>query len=593
MDIDTLRRDFINDKEFNQSAINEYNQALAYYHGNQLPPDVLNILQAREQTPIVENIYKMIVNKILGYKISSLQEVRLTPRQEEDKALSDILNDILRYISQHKNFDKEIIRRDKHLIMGLSVLEVWITQDAQSKDIEIQAIDPQSFIIDSYSVDSNAQDARRFHKILNISEEVAKNILGDVEIIYTQSGTKERRAEVIESWYKEFNTASLTYEWNRYIWNPTGGIYKDEQKPFKNNTHPFIIAKFYTDEKGKWYGLFRDIKPMQDYINYAENRMANMMGSFKAMFEEDAVVDIDQFIEEMTLDNAIVKVRSGSLNNNKIHFMQHHSDIQALSQKAEQKRNLTKIIAGLNDESLGVAHNRQSGVAIAQRRESGLMGLQDFLKISDEMDKLLYEKIISFITHYFDKKQVFSIVDKKVGQRFFSINDKAENMIRPSKFDLIYKTQLKTESKDERFAHWNELLKIINITQPNIIPELLPLMLKDIDSPLVSDLQEILAEAKVAQQAQAEANAPLLQEQQALELQMLKARIAELEAKAHKYTQQGDLAESHTQSEGINQAISVETLDNIVENNQPPQKTKATDAGTKWQKYPSAHHLEK
>ncbi|BAO97544.1 hypothetical protein NY40_0525 [Helicobacter pylori NY40] len=64
-----------------------------------------------------------------------------------------------------------------------------------------------------------------------------------------------------------------------YLWNKSSGIYKSELKPFKNGACPFIVAKLYTDELNHYYGLFRDIKPMQDFINYAENRMGNMMGN--------------------------------------------------------------------------------------------------------------------------------------------------------------------------------------------------------------------------------------------------------------------------------------------------------------------------
>ncbi|TSA78867.1 portal protein, partial [Helicobacter mehlei] len=234
-------------------------------------------------------------------------------------------------------------------------------------------------------------------------------------------------------------------------------------------------------------------------MNYAENRMGNMMGSFKAMFEEDGVLNIDEFIEQMGLDNAIVKVRPGALKEGKIQFMNNQADIAALSQKAEQKRQLIKILAGLNDESLGMAMNRQSGVAIAQRRESGLMGLQNFLKISDDMDKLVFELAVSLMGHYFTKKQVFRIVDPKVGDRYFSINDGQHNQIKPCKFDLIYKTQLKTESKDERFSHWNELLKVISPINPTLVPQLLPLILKDMDSPIVADVVEVLEQAQQAQ----------------------------------------------------------------------------------------------
>ncbi|WP_163565137.1 portal protein [Helicobacter suis] len=587
-----LEQDFKTDYDHAQVSIQEFKKAKAYYHGEQLPPDVLAIIQERGQTPIVENIYKMIINKILGYKISSIQEVRLSPRQEQDKPLADLLNDLLKYFSQKRNYDKEIIKRDRDLLMGgLGVIELWAVADKDSNiDIEIKAISPESFIIDYFSTDSNALDSRRFHKMLVLDEESLKRFLPGVEVVYNFSH-KERLANIIESWYYEFEETSGELVWNRYIWALQGGLYKFEPKPFKNGLNPFVVAKYYIDQKNNYYGLFRDIKPMQDYINYAENRMGNMMGSFKAMFEEDSVLNIDEFVENMALDNAIVRVRPGALKDGKIQFMNNQADIAALSAKAEQKRNLLKILAGLNDESLGMAINRQSGVAIAQRRESGLMGLQNFLKVSDDMDKLIYELAVSLISHYFTKKQVFRIVDKKVGDRYFGINDNPTNMIRPCKFDLIYKTQLKVESKDERFSQWNELLKMLSGIRPDLIPNLLPLVLNDMDSPIVADVEEVIAQAQEAQQQQAQAQAPYEQQLQALEMQKIAAQIAELQAKAQKYSQQGALVQAHATSEQINQNLDLANLANQESPQNPPTKPPHAQ-GSKWQKYFSAQHLE-
>ncbi|WP_459072368.1 portal protein, partial [Helicobacter pylori] len=206
-----------------------------------------------------------------------------------------------------------------------------------------------------------------FHKMLEITEQEALILFEDATISYN-AVNNEKIATIIESWYKEYNHDTKEYEWNRYLWNRNTGIYKTELRPFKNGACPFIVSKLYIDELNNYYGLFRDIKPMQDFINYAENRMGNMMGSFKAMFEEDAVLDIEEFVETMSLDNAIAKVRPNALKDNKIQFMNNQADLSALSQKAEQKRQLLRLLAGLNDESLGMAVNRQSGTAIAQRR---------------------------------------------------------------------------------------------------------------------------------------------------------------------------------------------------------------------------------
>lgn len=526
------------DKRANERALREYREALRYYHGHQLPPKAIAQLQSRGQTPIIENIYKMIVNKILGYKIQSLTEIKVSGRQEQDKPLATLLNDLLKAFSQQKEYDKTIIARDKDLIFGLSVIELWVESDANTR-ITLKHIPTDSFIIDAYSTDKNALDARWFHKKINVDLAQAKEILGKEPFI-TQNSITDPRTTLIESWILERDENGKS-GFNRYIWAESGEVYLFEEKPFAKGVHPFVIAKYAQDENNVWYGLFRDIKPMQDYINFAENRMANMMGSFKALFEEDAVIDTKEFIRAASLDNAIVKVRSGALRENKIQFVQHHADIAALSQKANEKRNLAKILSGLNDEALGMAINRQSGVAIAQRRDAGLMGLQDFIKSGDEMDRLLFEKVLFLMQNYYDKAQTFKIVDEKVGARYFEINTNAQNRINIGEFDLIYKSTLKMEGREERFAHWSEMLKTIATVRPDIVGDLLPLMLKDTDSPIIADLEELLAQKAQSQSEQAQALAPLEKKKQELEIAKLEAELAEMQGKAQKYSAQGEI----------------------------------------------------
>ncbi|ANT42777.1 portal protein [Helicobacter phage Pt1918U] len=600
MDFLTLQNDFKND--YNKALVEntEFLEARKYYNGNQIPPDVLKIILERGQTPIVENMFKVIVNKILGYKIESISEIRLSPKQEEDRALSDLLNSLLQVFIQSENYDKALIERDKNLLIGgLGVIQLWVIEDKEKNvEIDIKALKPESFVIDYFSTDKNALDARRFHKMLEITEQEAMILFKDTTINYNYTNN-EKIATIIESWYKEYNEETQNYEWNRYLWNKSAGIYKSELKPFKNGACPFIVSKLYTDEVNNYYGLFRDIKPMQDFINYAENRMGNMMGSFKAMFEEDAVVDVAEFVETMSLDNAIAKVRPNALKDNKIQFMNNQADLNALSLKAEQKRQLLRLLAGLNDESLGMAVNRQSGVAIAQRRESGLMGLQTFLKAADEMDRLIFKLAVSFICEYFTKEQVFRIVDKKLGNRYFKINSSDDNRIRPFKFDLILKSQLKIESRDEKWYNWNELLKILAPIRPDLVPNLVPLMLNDMDSPITNDVLEAIQNANAIQQQNAEANAPYNEQIQALQIQKLQAEIAELQAKASKYEQQGALSQTTNESEKINQAVAISEMqqqqntDNNANNgNKKPSKKLKTSDKTTWRKYPSAQNLD-
>lgn len=533
-----------NDSLANDKALKEYKEAKAYYHGHQLATQELEKLARRGQIPIYENIYKMICDKILGYKIQSLQEIKVSGRQEQDKPLANLLNDLLRVFNSQKDYEKEIYKRDFDLLMGQSIIELWVNKDKQGDfHISLKALNNESFLVDTYSVDKNALDSNRFHKKQNLSYLEARLLLGEnVDIFQNGSTIVDNRVDIIETWIREYDEeVEEKFSWNRYLWHTIGGIYKYEKRPFKNNTHPFIIARYNIDEKHNWYGLFRDIKPIQDYINFAEIKMGNMLGTIKALYELDAVEDIDEFVEGVSQDNAVVGVRSGALQENKIQFVQHHADIAALSQKSEQKKNMAKILSGLNDEALAMATNRQSGIAIAQRRETGLLGLQYYVNSADNADRLLYEKVLSFIQHYFTKPQMFKMTDKKKVERYFSINTDESNKIEIGHFDLDFKSQLKQQGREERFAHWSEIFKTISSIRPDIVTSLLPLMLKDTDSQIIEDIEEVLANADKAQEEANKANQPISQKMQELEMAKLQAQIEKLQKESQKLESQSEV----------------------------------------------------
>lgn len=556
--LEYLKEIYKSDLDFNISALKEYKEAVKYYHANQLAPNILSIILERGQSPVIENIYKMIINKILGYKAQSISEIRVSGRQKQDELLAHLLNDLLKVFSHSDFYNKEIMKRDKELIFGLSVVELWVKEDEeQNRYIDFKSLDTTSFLIDKYSRDFNASDARRFHKKLNMDYYQANEIFKDKEIVKLNNhqGLSDSRVIIYETWLLEDGT------WNRYFWQDNS-ILSYEKSPLKTKEHPFVIAKYQIDDNNIWYGLFRDIKPMQDYINFAENKMGNMLGSFKALFESDAVDNTEEFIESFGLDNSVTKVKPGALKEGKLQVIQHHADIQALSQKANEKRQLAKILAGLNDEFLGVGNSRLSAEAIAHRRETGLMGLQDFLNRADDMDKLIFKKVLDLMQHYFTKEQVFKIVDEDRHIRYFEINTDENNIIKIGRFDLEYKSQLKMQGSEERFMYWSEMMKVIANTQPDLIAGLLPLILKDSDSPVALEVQKLLdAKAKEAQElAQNSTQAKLQEMQIQLALEKEKAQIDETKAKAAKYTAQGLLAHEVSKDEK-NQSMQKKGID--------------------------------
>ena len=77
--------------------------------------------------------------------------------------------------------------------------------------------------------------------------------------------------------------------------------------------------------------------------------------------------------------------------------------------------------------------------------------------------------------------------------------------------------------------------------RPDIVTSLLPIMLKDTDSSVVTDVQEVLAQSEQTQQQNAQQEAQKAQQQEQIQLAQLQAQIRELEAKAMKLEAQAQL----------------------------------------------------
>lgn len=543
----------------NYESLKKYQSAKAYLHGKQLDIKTIEILRKRGQPVLWENLYSMLAEKILGYKSISAQEIQVLGRQQSDKDVAEVLNEIIKSLVDNENYEMQKEKADFDLLLGMSVMQIWIGEDGEGyKDITMSHIPTQSFLLDPYSQASDGSDGTYMHKIVELDMEEAKVLFGkDVLDLVPSSGNSHRlRLSLFESWFKECVDGEMV--WCRYVWHKEK-ILSYEKMPFGINMHPFSIRKLYIDDKGIWYGIYRNIKPLQDYINLAENRTANMMGSTKVIFEKGAVKDANEFSRNVSKDNSVTEVNSGALSKGMIRFERHSADIAALSSKSNEKRALAKTISGLNDEALGLAVNRVSGTAIAQRTNAGLLGIQKYLKASDDMDKSTFRIAIELICKYYTKTQVFAIVDKKGAMKYFTINEVVrdengnvkvnedgvavmKNKIQVGKYDIIIKSKPKTFGREERFAYWSEIIKTIAGIRPDIIPALLPLMLEDSDSPIAGDIRDVLEDMD----SRPPNPAGELQMQNAqLENQKLQADIELLKSKTQK-----NIAESGGSVEG-------------------------------------------
>ena len=526
-----------------QECYDEFIESKMYYEGEQLPDDIKAKLASRGQPFMFENMYALIGEKLLGYKINASTEMNAIGFQKNDRPKAEIITNIIKSITQAKDYQLVKQKCDLDLMCGICACEVWLHESEDSKDlkIDIKHIPINALYIDPYSQREDGLDSKYFHKVLYMDKDDAISQYGkrdyDISLNEGQNSFRER-VRYFESFI--YNTKTRRYD--RYIWDKMGIFSKDESI-FDLRNCPIVIRKLYIDSNNRFYGIFRNVKPHQDYVNFAENRMANMLGSQKILYEMSAVDNASDFSAHVSLDNAVVGVRDGALSSNKIHFQNHTNDIATLSNKTQEHRQIARMQAGFNDEALGQVSNRVSGLVVQQRTNAGLMGVQRFLNASDLFDKQVFSVCIEYITKYFDKAQVFRIVEEDTFENYFEINTNDKNKIELGNYDIVIETKAKNNStREERFTQWVELIKSGFIPQ-DAMNEILPLVLDDSDSSVSNKVRKILAQKQEAQnspqnQAMQQQIEQLQQQMQQLQMQLIAAEVKEKEAKAMKYTAQ-------------------------------------------------------
>lgn len=525
-----------------QQSYDEFLEAKEYYEGNQLPDYIKSILASRGQPILFENMYALIGEKLLGYKLNASTEMNAVGFQKKDREKAQILTNILKSITQTKDYQINKQKCDLDLMCGLCAAEVWLSESEIDNDlhITIKHIPINALYIDPYSQKEDGSDCKYFHKVLYSDKEDLEELYGKREYdIINNVGQNSYRERV--RYFESFVLNPKTRRYDRFIWDKTQ-IFHTDKSIFDLAHCPIVIRKLYVDSANSFYGIFRNVKPHQDYVNFAENRMANMLGSQKILYEMSAVDNAEEFSKHVSLDNAVVGVRDGALSSAKIQFQNHSNDVASLSSKSNEHRQIARMQAGFNDEALGQVTSRASGVVVQQRTNAGLMGIQRFLTASDLFDKSVFSVCLEYITKYFDKAQVFRIVEEDTFENYFEINTNDANKIEIGSYDIVIETKAKNNStREERFSQWVELIKSGFIPQ-EAMNDILPLVLDDSDSSVSAKVRKVLAQkAEEAQNNEMAQQMQQLQMQmQQLQLQVLNATAREKEAKAMKYEAQAN-----------------------------------------------------
>jgi len=545
-----------------------------YFDGDQLSGEVLEVLNSRGQPVKWENLYQKIGNKILGYKMTAKQMVKVGGRQRNDMGVAQLLTDICASIPDSTDYNAHKERADEDLmITGQSVMECSIhtlpmrdIEGKNEKEIRGYHVPFDEAFTDPYSKAPDYSDARYIHRVRWIDRDALYQYFDadKVDALLNQhnytndwnlyehrqkSGMRDPsrdRIMVTYTWCREYDKVAQRSKICWYVWS-NNVILSSGDNPYRFDRFPFVVRKLYHNN-GVMRGIFHDIMPIQDSINFMHLRIANMLGSVKLLFEAGAVDDAQLFAEEYSKDDAVVMLRDGALSENKIKEIKHSAEIQHLMQLIIDARRQAEQIVGLNDEALGAAVNRMSGYAIEQRQNAGMVGLQRFLNTSSKVDEDFYKTAIEFVQQFYDAEQIIRIVEPNQAEQYLTINEierdgygaavrekdgamKRKNKITVGRYDItVSMAPANRGAIGERYKNGVELMKMIAQINPKLAEAFLPELMDDVESPSAAKIRTMIEEmAKAPKDDQA---AQMQQQSVQLQMQQMQSKIKELESKA-------------------------------------------------------------
>ena len=536
-----------------------------YYNGDQLDKTVKQILANRGQPEQYENQIAKHNNSILGHKKERQIDIKLFGRQQKDKSSADMLNALLKAITQVSEYEVEVDSLDDELSLeGVAIAELTIGATGeldrfgrQHKDVEIEAVPSAEMFLDPFAnpkkysktaryttrtfwIDAEDLYGLGFDEKL-IEQLTTANYLSDSveDGLYTDE-TIRKRVLLSYTWYRKWDKETKKDIYYYCFWSDETILLQDKS-PYDYKGIPYEVEFLTHDFTGEimYWGLYKDIIPLQDNINFAKLRLQNMIGNQKTYVNRGAIVDenITQFSEENSLDNATIMVEDI----NGIKDVKQVSQIQQILNTIIDNRNQISELLNSNKEMQGVANNRMSGKGQEKRIQTGLVGLSRFMTSSDRLQKKIIKKTVSLIGQYYDSERVVSIIDEDYMQDYIVMNQTVinnygnvdfemlengkvkpiqQNGVKIGKYDLIYLAQPKTDTmSDERLRLNAEMLRTVKESDPSLVPFMLPMMLRDMGSPDARKLKGIIEQRELAKQ-----NSP-----EAQELARLKSRNQYLE----------------------------------------------------------------
>jgi hypothetical protein len=437
-----------------REEIDEQQDARRILHGSQWTQDQLNEFKKRRQPTTTNNKIVRKIDGIIGTLERLKQDPKAFPRTPMHEDGAELATGAIRYAMDVQNWSaKDPICARMTASEGFGGLEFnLITGDKGDVEVEIAVVQTDSFFYDPRSYSHDFSDARYmgvgkwmdvdsaidlfpdYEEEIRDSVETGSELTSepDREFKWFQSHGEIGRVRVVENWYKSGG------KWHYCIFTGNtklmeGESYLVDEKGQTQNKYEMFSC--YIDQDGDRYGFVRNLKPLQQQINYRESKTIQLMHTRQLMAPQGAFDDVEVARREAARPDGVIIYNQG-IDKPEFGDASRQSDIAAQFKYLENVKTDFESF-GPNIAVTGEGLENSSGRAIQLLQQSGLADLGPFIQSYRDWKIRVYRKMWNAIQKHWTGERWIRVSDDDNVKQLVGINQVENGPFGPQLVNAI------------------------------------------------------------------------------------------------------------------------------------------------------------
>jgi hypothetical protein len=533
--------------------------------------DIYGNLPAFRKRQFQFNRIRRVCNLVTGYQRRNRKSTVVTPRENADSKTAAQFTKLMYWANDYANVLESISGAfDGMLTTGMNLLSVWAdyNSDPISGDLRVDNLSYNAFLIDPYFKKHDLSDCNFIWTRKFISKKQAILLAPEKEEFINQLYVRSYRDGKFqflpesyhygmqdlmyydEYWYRDHREQKLlvdartgeTMEWTGNEANreaflkahpqittvkqtvPTvklatvleGNVLYNGPNPMKIDRFPFVPVLGYYD-------------PQLPYFPWRIQGVVRGLRDAQFLYNRRRVIELDILESQI---NSGWKVKEDSLVNPKDAFLSGQGRLLTLKADAEMTDaeqiqapqvppsmiQLSELlgqeiqeISGVNEELLGSADDDKAGILSMLRQGAGLTTLQILFDQLDQSQKYLGQIFLEYMQRNFTPGKIQRVLDEKPTEEFYHRCF--------GKYDASVEEGLNTTTQRQ-----NQFVQLLHLKEIGI-PVPTSILLENATLSDKDELIEAIQQEEQQQQQQA-------QQQQQVQMEVLKAQVQDLQARA-------------------------------------------------------------